>query len=101
MGEQGHIESGTPVYSADGRELGTVKEHWGETLYFGNQSISVEMIDCVLAQGVYLKDSYTAGSPAGDSFDEDVIRVATRGEDAVIAQEAALHARRNEREREA
>jgi len=87
MGEMEHIQSGMPVYRADGLELGKVKEHWGETIYVGNQSTSVEMVDQVLDQGVYLKSNYTGFAPVGDSFDEDMIRVATRSEDAVAAKE--------------
>ena len=87
MGEMEHIQSGMPVYRADGLEIGKVKEHWGETLYVGNQSISVDMVDQVIDQGIYLKGNYTGFVPVGDSFDEDVIRVAARGEEAVAAKE--------------
>ena len=87
MGEMENIQAGMPVYRADGLEIGKVKEHWGETLYVGNQSISVEMVDQVLDQGVYLKGNYAGFVPVGDSFDEDVIRVAARGEDAIAAKE--------------
>ena len=90
MDELEHIQSGMPVYRADGVEIGKVKEHWGETLYVGNQSISVEMVDQVLDQAVYLKGNYTGFVLVGDSFDEDVIRVATRSEDAVAAKEREM-----------
>jgi hypothetical protein len=96
MGEMEHIQSGMPVYRADGLEIGKVKEHWGETFYVGNHSISVEMVDQVLDQGVYLKGTYTGFAPVGDSFDEGVIRVAARSEGALAPQEATFAA--NERE---
>jgi hypothetical protein len=99
MGEMEHIQSGMPIYRADGQEIGTVREHWGATLYVNNESIPpipVEMVDLVLDHGVYLKGNYTDLTSTADGFDENVIRVAARGAEALATQEATFAARRAE-----
>jgi len=100
MDEMEHILAGMAVYRADGQQIGKVSEHWGGTLYVNNEPIPVEMVDLVLDQGVYLKGNYTGLSRAGDAFDDDVIRVAARGEEAVAAREASIAARRAELKKE-
>jgi hypothetical protein len=96
MDELEHILSGMAVYRADGQQIGMVSEHWGGTLYVNNEPIPVEMVDLVLDQGVYLKGNYTDLHRTDDVFDENVIRVAARGEEAVAAREASIAARRAE-----
>src|SRR5687768_8800633 len=99
MGEMEHIQAGMSIYRADGQEIGTVREHWGATLYVNNESIPpipVEMVDLVLDHGVYLKGNYTDLASTADAFDEHVIRVAARGAEALAAQEATFAARRAE-----
>jgi len=98
MGEMEQIQAGMPVYLADGQELGTVREYWGATLYINNDPIPLEMVDLVLDQGVYLKGSFSGFSRAGDAFDEGVIRVAARSEEAVAAQGASFIARRTQQD---
>jgi hypothetical protein len=89
MDEMEHILSGMAVYRADGQQIGKVREHWGGTLYVGNEAIPVEMVDLVLDQGVYLKGNYTGPARPGDAFDDGVIRVAARAEGVVAAARRA------------
>lgn len=98
MGEMEQIQAGMPVYLADGQELGTVREYWGATLYVENDPIPLAMVDLVLDQGIYLKGSFSGFSGAGDAFDEGVIRVAARSEEAVAAKEANFTARRTQQD---
>ncbi|MFN8514703.1 MAG: hypothetical protein U0232_08315 [Thermomicrobiales bacterium] len=98
MGEMEQIQAGMPVYLADGQELGTVREYWGSRLYINNDPIPLEMVDLVLDHGVYLKGNFSGFSGAGDAFDEGVIRVAARSEEAVAAQGASFIARRTQQD---